>query len=51
MYDTYVLWKGGRAVYCNGLENRRTERYREFESHPFRQNFGKMAERPKALGC
>ena len=21
---------------CNGLENRRTERYREFESHPLR---------------
>ena len=24
-------------VYCNGLENRRTAGYREFESHPFRQ--------------
>ncbi len=30
-------WKSGRAVECNGLENRRTERYREFESHLFRQ--------------
>ena len=27
---------GGRVVYCNGLENRRTERYREFESLPVR---------------
>ena len=27
---------GGRVVYCNGLENRRAERYREFESLPVR---------------
>ena len=30
--------RGGRVVYCNGLENRRTAGYREFESHPLRQN-------------
>ena len=29
-------WKGGRVVYGNGLENRRGESLREFESHPFR---------------
>jgi hypothetical protein len=28
--------KGGRVVDGTGLENRRTERFREFESHPFR---------------
>lgn len=39
--------KGGRVVYGTGLENRRTERYREFESHPFRQ-LGRVAERLKA---
>lgn len=30
-------WKCGREVYCNGLENRRVETHREFESHYFRQ--------------
>ena len=25
-------WRGGRVVDCTGLENRRTERYRGFES-------------------
>ena len=29
-------WKGGRVVDYSGLENRRTERYRGFESLPFR---------------
>ena len=29
-------WKRGRVVYCTGLENRRLERVREFESHRFR---------------
>ena len=29
--------KCGRAVYGSGLENQRIERYREFESHRFRQ--------------
>src|SRR5437879_7531723 len=28
--------RGGRAVECAGLENRKTERSREFESHPLR---------------
>ena len=31
------VWKGGRVVDYSGLENRRTERYRGFESLPFRQ--------------
>ena len=30
------IWTGGRVVYCNGLENRRAERFREFESLPVR---------------
>ena len=29
--------KGGRVVDCSGLENRRCESIRGFESHPFRQ--------------
>ena len=29
--------KRGRVVDCTGLENRRLERVREFESHRFRQ--------------
>ncbi len=33
----YVLLRtGGRVVDCTGLENRRAERLREFESHPVR---------------
>ena len=28
--------RGGRAVDCAGLENRKAERPREFESHPLR---------------
>ena len=31
--------KCGRVVDCTGLENRRLERAREFESHRFRQGF------------
>src|SRR5205814_5055928 len=33
------LWRGGRAVYGSGLENRQAERPRGFESHPLRSNF------------
>ena len=29
-------WRDGRAVYCTGLENRRSERIRGFESHSLR---------------
>ena len=29
-------WRGGRAVDRAGLENRKAERSREFESHPLR---------------
>jgi hypothetical protein len=29
-------WRGGRAVDRAGLENRKAERPREFESHPLR---------------
>ena len=35
--DTKNLWRGGRVVDCTGLENRRTERYRGFESLPLRK--------------
>jgi putative endonuclease len=31
-----LLRRGGRAVDCAGLENRKAERSREFESHPLR---------------
>ncbi len=31
------VWRGGRVVDCNGLENRRTERYPGFESLSLRQ--------------
>jgi hypothetical protein len=34
---TPVFRRGGRAVDCAGLENRKAERPREFESHPLRQ--------------
>ena len=34
------LWRGGRVVDCTGLENRRTERYRGFESLPLRKKSG-----------
>ena len=33
----YSRRKCGRVVDCTGLENRRLERVREFESHRFRQ--------------
>ena len=36
---------GGRAVYGNGLENRRIERYRGFKSLPIRQN--RVLDSPK----
>ena len=38
-------WKGGRVVDYSGLENRRTETYRGFESLPFRK-FGKRYGNP-----
>ena len=31
------IWKCGRVDDCTGLENRRSARVREFESHRFRQ--------------
>src|SRR4029077_11442439 len=31
-----LVWRGGRAVDRAGLENRKAERPREFESHPLR---------------
>ena len=31
------IWKGGRVVDYSGLENRRAERHRGFESLPFRR--------------
>src|SRR4030095_4291708 len=38
------LWRGGRAVDRAGLENRRAERPREFESHPLRRNQFSIAD-------
>ena len=36
--NTYIKhWKGGRVVDYSGLENRRAERHRGFESLPFRR--------------
>jgi hypothetical protein len=32
----HTPWRGGRVAECTGLENRRTARYREFESPPLR---------------
>src|SRR5213080_1883344 len=37
--------RGGRAVDCAGLENRKAERPREFESHPLRSWFAPSALR------
>ena len=44
------FWKDGRVVYCVGLENRSTERYRGFESLSFRmKNFSMLAKTFKGL--
>lgn len=32
-----TLWRDGRVIDCSGLENRRTARYRGFESLSLRQ--------------
>ena len=37
---TELFGRGGRAVECAGLENRKAERPREFESHPLRVRAG-----------
>ena len=36
-------WRGDRVVEGTGLENRRSESYRGFESHPLRHN-GRLAQ-------
>lgn len=33
-----IYWKDGRVIDCTGLENRRTARYRGFESLSFRKS-------------
>src|SRR5437660_11721386 len=33
-----LVWRGGRAVDCAGLENRKAERSREFASHALRSH-------------
>ena len=33
----FFYWRDGRVVECTGLENRRTERYRGFESLSLRK--------------
>ena len=35
-FNLIFNWRGGRAVDRAGLENRKAERPREFESHPLR---------------
>ena len=35
-----TLWRDGRVIDCSGLENRRTARYRGFESLPLRSDKG-----------
>ena len=37
---TSTYWKDGRVIDCTGLENRRTARYRGFESLSFRKSPG-----------
>src|ERR1700758_1675258 len=37
-------WRDGRAVYCTGLENRRSVRIRGFESHSLRHSNQKAKE-------
>ena len=41
---TRAFWRDGRVVDCIGLENRRTERYRGFESLSLRQVWKELAE-------
>ena len=43
--DPNCARRGGRAVNCAGLENRKAERPREFESHPLRSCFAPSALR------
>jgi len=43
------VWQS--PVYCNSLENCRSEMVREFESHRFRHVNGVLAERLKAPSC
>ena len=38
------VWKGGRVVDYSGLENRRAERHRGFESLPFRKESEKVLQ-------
>ena len=41
--------RDGRVVYCTGLENRRTERFRGFESRSLRHSLG--MKRLHGVGC
>lgn len=41
-------WRDGRVVDYNGLENRRTERYRGFESPSLRFRYSEMNIREKS---
>ena len=42
--DYKEVWKGGRVVDYSGLENRRAERHRGFESLPFRKESEKVLQ-------
>ena len=44
LFEQLEHWRDGRVVDYNGLENRRTERYRGFESLSLRQGSLKPAE-------
>ena len=46
-----LVWRGGRAVDCAGLENRKAERSREFESHPLRSASHLALRRTQMLVC
>ena len=43
-----TFWRDGRVVDYNGLENRRTERYRGFESLSLRFRYSEMNIREKS---
>ena len=41
----HTFWRDGRVVDYNGLENRRTERYRGFESLSLRFRYSEQTNR------
>lgn len=47
---SFPHWRDGRVVDYNGLENRRTERYRGFESLSLRNSFKRKSLSYNNLG-